>query len=111
MIRVGFCRSVEDNYEALVLLDEPSADSIEFQRALIHYAQDVQVGMDSYAIVRGGPVHYGGLARFSLEGGMLSLELDEAAASVLELPQRVEIPVDDEAASTVAEHLPRIVAP
>ena len=110
MVRAGFVRDVEDNYEALVLHDELSGDTIEFQRSLVHDAQDVALGMDTYAIVRnGGAAHYGGLAAFTVVDGVLHLDLDPDAAAVLELPCRTEIILDADAASAVEERLPRIV--
>ncbi|MGY5764227.1 Imm10 family immunity protein [Brachybacterium sp. DNPG3] len=112
MIRAGFIRSTEDGYEAIVLLDEESGDTIEVQRSLAPDPQDAELGMDTYAIVRGGAaVHYGGLDRFALEGGSLVLDLDAGAAGALDLPQQVELVLDAEAAAVVAEHLPRIVSP
>ena len=112
VIRVGFTRSIEDNYEAVVLLDVESGDSIEFQRSLAHDPQDVALGMDTYAIVRGGAaVHYGGLVRFDVQDDVLTLELEPDAAAVLELPSLVELALDDAAAGMIELHLPRIVAP
>lgn len=112
MIRVGFTRSIEDNYEAIVLLDVESGDTIEFQRSLDHDPQDVGLGMDTYAIVRGGAaVHYGGLVRFDVQGDVLALELDAEAAGVLKLPNLVELVLDGAAAEIIEQHLPRIVAP
>ncbi|WP_454043826.1 Imm10 family immunity protein [Cellulosimicrobium sp. Marseille-Q8652] len=112
MIRVGFTRSIEDNYEAIVLLDVESGDTIEFQRSLAHDPQDVALGQDTYAIVRGGAaVHYGGLVRFDMRGDVLALELNADAAAALELPSLVELVVDDAAVGIVEQHLPRIVAP
>lgn len=111
VITVSSTRSIEDNYEAIVLLDVESGDTIEFQRSLAHNPQDVALGQDTYAIVRGGAaVHYGGLVRFTMQGDVLALELTPDAAAVLELPRLVELAVDD-AASIIEQHLPRIVAP
>ncbi len=112
MIRVDYTRSDEDDVEAIVLLDVESGDTIEFQRSLADDPQDAALGMDTYAIVRGGAaVHYGGLARFDLQGEVLALELDPEAAGVLDLPNLVELVLDDAAARIVEQHLPRIVAP
>ncbi len=112
MIRVGFTRDSEDNYEALVLLDEESGDTIEFQRSLALDPQDVALAMDTYAIVRGGAaVHYGGLVGFEIQGYVLALELSAAAADALALDPLVELVVDEAAASLIERHLPRIVAP
>ena len=112
MIRVGFTRSIEDDFEAIVLLDVESGDTIEFQRSLAHDPQDVTLGMDTCAIVRGGAaVHYGGLVRFEVQGDVLALELDPEAAGVLELPTLVELVLDGAAAEVIEQHLPRIVAP
>jgi hypothetical protein len=109
VIRVGFTRSVDDNYEALVILDGSSGDVIEFQRSLTHDAQDVALGQDTYAVVRGEVVHYGGLDRFSAVDGRLALEFDAPAARALDLPQRVEIGITEQSMATIVEHLPRIV--
>ncbi|GAA4548091.1 hypothetical protein GCM10023192_66710 [Amycolatopsis samaneae] len=57
----------------------------------------------------GGAVHYGGLTRFTLGDGVLALDFDTEAAAVLELPPHLELALDEEAARTVADHLPRIV--
>ncbi|WP_435736935.1 Imm10 family immunity protein [Cellulosimicrobium sp. PMB13] len=112
MIRVGFTRSIEDSYEAIVLLDVESGDTIEFQRSLAHDRKDVRLGMDTYAIVRGGAaVYYGGLVRFDVQGDVLALELDSEAAGALELPNLVELALDGAAAGIIEQHLPRIVAP
>ena len=113
MIKAGFTRSVEDDYEALVLLDEPSGDTLEFQRSLSRPdAQDAALGMDTYSIVRAGAaVHYGGLVRFTVEAGVFTLELTAEAAAVLELPQVIELVLDDDGARVVDQHLPRILAP
>ena len=112
VIRVGFTRSIKDDYEAIVLLDVESGDTIEFQRSLTHDPQDVRFGMDTYAIVRGGAaVHYGGLVRFDVRGYVLALELDPEAAEVLELPDLLELTVDGAAAEIIEQHLPRILAP
>lgn len=112
MIRVGFTRSIEDNYEAIVLLDVESGDTIEFQRSLVHDAQDVALGMNTYAIVRGGAaVHYGGLVRFEMQDDVLALELEPDAAAVLGLPNLVELVLDGPAAGIIEQHLPPIVAP
>lgn len=112
MIRVGFTRSIEDSYEAIVLLDVESGDTIEFQRSLAHDPQGVALGMDTYAIVRGGgAAHYGGLVRFVVQDDVLALELEPDAAAVLELPNLVELALDDAAAGIIEQHLPRIVAP
>ncbi|MET3977190.1 Imm10 family immunity protein [Cellulosimicrobium sp. TH-20] len=112
MIRVGFTRSIEGNYEAIVLLDAESGDTIELQRSLAHDPQDARLGMDTYAIVRGSAaVHYGGLVRFDVRGDVLVLELDPEAARVLELPDLLELTVDGAAAEIIKQHLPRIVEP
>lgn len=54
---------------------------------------------------------YGGLVRFDVQDGVLVLELEPAAAAVLELPALVELAVDDASACVLGEHLPRVVAP
>ncbi|MFJ4233840.1 Imm10 family immunity protein [Cellulosimicrobium cellulans] len=111
-MRVGYTRSIEDNCEAIVLLDVESGDTIEIQRSLAHDPQDVALGMDTYAIVRGGAaVHYGGFVRFDVQGDLLALEIEPEAAGVLELPNLVELVLDKAAAGIVEQHLPRIVAP
>ncbi len=95
-----------------MLLDVESGDTIEFQRSLAHDPQDVSLGIDTYAIVRGGAaVHYGGLVRFEVQGDVLALELDPEAAGALELPNLVELALDRAAAGIIEQHLPRIVAP
>jgi len=112
VIRVGFTRSIEGNYEAIVLLDAESGDTIELQRSLAHDPQDARLGMDTYAIVRGSAaVHYGGLVRFDVRGDVLVLELDPEAARVLELPDLLELTVDVASAEIIKQHLPRIVEP
>ncbi|WP_100350872.1 Imm10 family immunity protein [Luteimicrobium subarcticum] len=112
MIKVGFIRSEDLNCEALVLLDVESGDTIEIQRSIVEDdAQAVSLGQDTYAIVRdASAVHYGGLAQFEVQRNVLVLDLEPGAASVLELPDRVELVVDDAGISIIEQHLPRLLA-
>ena len=91
-----------------MLGDEGAGDSIEIQRALTFDAQDVAQGMDTYCVVRGGASHYGGIVSWVVHSNVLALELSEAAASTLDLPAAVSIPIDDLGADLLRQHLPRL---
>ncbi|QAY71617.1 hypothetical protein [Xylanimonas protaetiae] len=107
MIKVGYTRSVEERYEALVFQDDASGETLEFRRALVVTAWASSGG--SYVIVRDGVVHDGGLTGFALSGVVLRLVLDEEAADALDLPTEVELRLSAAGAATVAELLPGIV--
>ena len=105
---VAYLRDEELNAEMLVLEDEGSSDRIEIQRALTFDSQDVAQGMDTYCLVRGGAAHYGGIVRWVVHSNELALEFDDAAASTLDLPIALSIPIDDLGAELLRQHLPRL---
>jgi hypothetical protein len=110
MAKVAYAQDLESNYEAVVILDEASGDSIEFQRALEVDAQDVSLGMNTYCLVRGGAAHYGGLLQWEVAGEQLSVTLTPEAARALELPESVTIQVGQEGARVLREHLGRLIS-
>ena len=110
MARIGYTRNDDLKYEAVVILDEVSGDSMEFQRAFAFDDQDRESGMDTYCLVRGDATHYGGLASWSLAGDVLRLRLDQLAAAALELPRVVEIPVVADDLEPFHAHLARITS-
>lgn len=64
MATVGWVKDEELNYCAIVIRDEASGDTIEVKRSLETDAQDAELGMDTYCVIRGGAIHYGGLEAF-----------------------------------------------
>jgi hypothetical protein len=110
--RVAYTRDVDLNFEALVILDERSGVTMEIQRSLVFDEQDAANGMDTYCLVASaGPTHYGGLESWAVDDGMLTLGLSEEAATVLELPANVEIPVTTVDEAPLRAHLARLVGP
>lgn len=109
MATVGFLRDEDASYAALVILDEGTGDTIEFQRAIEFDDQDRALGQDTYCIVRGAATIYGGLESWRLIGTTLSFILTVEASDVLELPTTVEIELDDDGAAVVQEQLAAIV--
>jgi hypothetical protein len=108
MARVGYLRDDDLNVEMVVIADESTGDTIEIQRAFTFDAQDVASGMDSHCVVRGEASHYGGIVRWAVDSNMLALELSEAAATVLALPNPLSIPIDDSGADLLRKHLPEL---
>lgn len=53
--------------------------------------------MDTYCLVREGASHYGGLIAWTLDSGVLALQLDPRAAVALHLPVELAIPVTGDA--------------
>jgi hypothetical protein len=110
--RLGYVRDVDLNFEALVILDEPSGDTLEIQRSLSFDEQDTAAGMDTYClVVSAGATHYGGVESWAVRDGMLTLSLSEAAAAVLELPADVDISVRAADEAPLRDHLARLVGP
>jgi hypothetical protein len=110
--RIGYTRDPDLNFEALVILDEPSGDTLEIQRALTFDEQDAATGMDTYCLVRAaGATHYGGVESWAVEDSKLTLTLSRQAATMLQLPPEVEISVSPSDQTTLLEHLTRLVGP
>jgi hypothetical protein len=109
--RAGYVRDEDLGFEALVIGDLDTDDSLEIQRAFAYDEQDRVVGIDSYCLVRaGGPVHYGGVDRWHLAPGRLQLSLTASCAQVLGLRQELSIELTEAAATLAREHLPRLLA-
>jgi hypothetical protein len=105
-------RDPDLNFEALVILDEPSGDTLEIQRSLVFDEQDTAAGMDTYCLVRNaGATHYGGVESWSVQDGMLALSLSDESAAALELPARLEISVSAADEELLRERLVRLVGP
>lgn len=110
--RIGYTQDPDLNFEALVILDEPSGDTLEIQVALSFDEQDDPAGMDTYCLVRSaGATHYGGVESWVVEDGMLTLSLSEEAANLLELSAEVEISVRPSDEAPLRDHLARLVGP
>lgn len=110
MAQVGWLEGSDDNYVAVVILDDASGDSIEIQRSLHFDAQDVALGMDTYCIVRDGASHYGGLIEYRVFDESVEFTLDVSAAEQLELPEIVEIPIDAQGAQVLRMRLPLLLS-
>jgi hypothetical protein len=110
--RVGYTRDADLNFEALVILDEPSGETLEIQGSLAFDEQDNAAGMDTYCLVRNaGATHYGGVESRSVRDGVLALSLSDESAAVLELPANLEISVSAADEELLREHLVRILGP
>lgn len=109
-VRVAYTRDTDLNFEALLILDEDTAEVLEIQRSLRFDEQDRANGEDTYCLVASaGPTHYGGLAEWSLEDGVLHLTLTAQAAATLELEEQLQLPVGAEEEEVVREHLAGLV--
>jgi hypothetical protein len=110
--RIGYTQDPDLNFEALVILDETSGDTLEIQRSLSFDEQDVAAGMDTYCLVRdAGATHYGGVESWGVGDGILTLNFREQAATMLELPAEVNISVAASDEAPLREHLARLVGP
>ena len=58
--------------------------------------QDIRAGLDTYCLVNGALVDYGGVVRATRTGAVLDLELTAGAAEVLRLDERLRIHLDGE---------------
>lgn len=109
-VKAGYVRDEDLNFEAVVLLDEESRDSIEVQRSLEFDDRDVAQGMDTYCILRTGAAsHYGGVKAFSHDARSVTFEFTGEAAEVLELPTLVTIEVDPDQLRSVLPVLERLL--
>ena len=107
--RAGYVRLEDETYEALIVEDGLSGDSIEFQRSLQFTPQD-PAETRTYCIVRGGAATvYGGLLSWSLGLQNLSLRSEPAAAEVLELPPEFTLLLDDSSHDVIRGHMASIV--
>lgn len=110
--RIGYTRDPDLNFEALVILDESSGDTLEIQVGLSFDEQDVAAAMDTYCLVRAaGATHYGGVESWIVGDGILTFYLSEQAATTLELPAEVEVSVRASDEAPLREHLARLVGP
>ncbi len=110
--RIGYTRDADLDYEALVILDEPSGDTLEIQRSLAFDEQDVAAGEDTYCLVRGAAAtYYGGVESWQVGAGAVTLRLSGEAASVLGLPVEVQIAVSAHDEELLSEHLTELVGP
>lgn len=109
MGKVGWIEEPELNYAALVIHDEESGDTLEFQRPLDFDEQDAALAMTTYCIVRAGAAHYGGLESYHVGDSFVGFRLTRGAAELLDLPQSFEIPIDLQGAATLREHLPDLL--
>jgi hypothetical protein len=111
--RFGYTRDPDLNFEALVIFDEPSGDTLEIQRSLAFDEQDAAAGMDTYCLVRdAGATHYGGVESWSVGKGLLTLSLSDEAATVLGLPAAdLEMTVRTADEALLREHLVRLLGP
>lgn len=109
MILAGYLRSEEDNFEVLVIQDEVSEDTVEFQRALEFDDQDRELGQDIYCVVRNGMTYYGGVEWWNFDHDTLTFRLSDEAGDELELPDETKIHIDSNP-ELIEEHLPRILS-
>lgn len=108
--QIGHTRKPDLNLETPVILDEPSVDTLEVQRSLLFDEWDMAAGMNTYCLVRStGATHYGGVESWAVRDGMLTLNLSEEAATVLQLPADVAIPVRSVDEAPLREHLVGLV--
>lgn len=105
-MRVAWLEDRDLNYAMLAFEDEDSGDFFAVQRSFTFDDQDRELGMDTYCLVRGDATHYGGLESFEVADTQVRLQLDSAAADVLELPLLTEIAIDPDQAETVRARLP-----
>jgi hypothetical protein len=110
MARATYIRDEQNNFEAVIILDEASGDSFEVQRILVVSDDDRLHGFDTYCLARGGAVHYGGVNALQVESERIILELDDPAAEALELPSVVEIQVESSDLESVRDDLVRMIA-
>lgn len=106
---VSYERFDDLNSEGIFIVDRESGDELQLQRALFFDEQDRSLGQATYCLVRAGATHYGGVESWALDAGQLVLVLTEDAARVLELPQRLEIPIEDGSALMLDTWLPRLL--
>lgn len=111
MAQAGYLRSEEEGFEAIVILDESTGDSLEFQRSLDSTADGSLDGsMGTYCLVRAaGPAIYGGVESWSVGVGELVLRLTAEASGVLELPTETHVQLDPGAVEVIVERLPQIL--
>jgi hypothetical protein len=110
--RIGYTRDADLNFEALVILDEHSGDTLEIQRSLSFDEQDTAAGMDTYCLVlSAGATHYGGVESWTVRDGLLKLSLSETASAVLQLPADVEFSVRAVDEAPLRDRLTRLVGP
>jgi len=79
-----------------------SGFGLEFQLARWFDDQDRRLGMDTYCVCTSeGATHYGGLLSLTVNGDLVELDLEPAAAAVLGVPQRIglHLLVDAESAA------------
>jgi hypothetical protein len=110
MAMVEYICDEDLNFEGIVVLDEDCGDSPEVQRALEFDDQDVELGMDTYCLVRGDASFYGGLLSFAVFDDRISFQLSDQTAETLQLPASFEVPMETSQPRTLEAHLLRLTA-
>lgn len=108
-VKAGYVRDEDRNVEAVVIVDEPSQDTIEIQNALEYEEGDAEQGWDTYCVVRSGVTHYGGVRSFTHEADSVTFEFTDEAARVLELPTLVTIQISADQLEPVLPVLERLL--
>lgn len=108
-VAAGYLWDEDRGFEAVVLLDDASQDSFQVQRSFAFDEQDVELGMDTYCLVRDGASHYGGVRSFGHDGSSVTFEFTDAAARALQLPSAVTITISPDQLEPVLPMLQRML--
>ena len=106
-----FCGELADDVLGIVVAEEESGEGarLEIQRAKVFDEEDRALRHDTYCLsLHTGATVYGGVSRWRLTPGVLSLELSAEAAETLGVEPGLTIEFDVQATDGLRQWLPRV---